>query len=231
MSRARIGEAERGLTMRAAAKPAVAMESRAAVAVGLPKSDSAEVLVARVKQVVPLVSIECVDSIERLLHAAKSEHAELIVVDDRILGSGPLAESVEPLAAIAPVVMIAAYERHGEIGRLMAAGRADFVPRSGDWERFAASLIERRLRTVETRTGGGADGSGDDMGEIFRHEINNPLTGILGNAELLLAHSDKFPAAETQRIRTVVELAVRLRETVRRISDRWGKTRDVTRDS
>ncbi|MGZ4391837.1 MAG: histidine kinase dimerization/phospho-acceptor domain-containing protein, partial [Gaiellaceae bacterium] len=25
------------------------------------------------------------------------------------------------------------------------------------------------------------------MATIFRHEINNPLTGILGNAELLLA--------------------------------------------
>src|SRR5690348_446273 len=124
MSRAKIGEAEGGLTMRAATKPALVMERRAAVAVGLPTADSAEVLVERVKEVVPSVAIACVDTVERLLHAAKNERAELIVVDDRILGSGPLAESIEPLAAIAAVVLIAAYERHGEIGRLVAAGRA-----------------------------------------------------------------------------------------------------------
>jgi len=59
----------------------------------------------------------------------------------------------------------------------------------------------------------------EDIGEIFLQEINNPLTGMLGNAELLLAHSDRLPAAETQRIRTVVELALRLRETVRRVSN------------
>jgi len=26
----------------------------------------------------------------------------------------------------------------------------------------------------------------EDFGEVLRHELNNPLTGILGNAELLL---------------------------------------------
>lgn len=226
MSRAKIGEMEAGPTMRAAAKRARAMEARAAVAFGLPNTDSAQLLAERVRQVLPSVSITCMDTFERLLHAAKTQQPEVIVVDDWILGGAPLAESIEELTAIAPVVLIAGYERQGQIERLVAAGQTDFVPRSGDWQLFAASLIERRLRSVDARTGRArvwTDGSDDDLGEIFRHEINNPLTGILGNAELLLAHSDRFPAAETQRIRTVVELAVRLRETVRRFSDRWAK--------
>ncbi len=58
-----------------------------------------------------------------------------------------------------------------------------------------------------------------DLGEIFRHEINNPLTGILGNAELLLAHRERLNSMDTQRLQTVVGLAVRLRETIRRLSD------------
>ena len=61
----------------------------------------------------------------------------------------------------------------------------------------------------------------DDVAEIFRHEINNPLTGILGNAELLLSHGVRLPTAGTQRLQTVVDLAVRLRETIRRLSDAW----------
>lgn len=58
-----------------------------------------------------------------------------------------------------------------------------------------------------------------DAGEIFRHEIKNPLTGILGNAELVLPHRDRLPAIDTQRLQTVVDPAVRLRETVRRLSN------------
>ena len=59
-----------------------------------------------------------------------------------------------------------------------------------------------------------------DLGEVFRHEINNPLTGILGNAELLLSQlRDKLPPLSVQRLETVVDLAVRLREKVRRLAE------------
>jgi two-component system NtrC family sensor kinase len=56
------------------------------------------------------------------------------------------------------------------------------------------------------------------------HEINNPLTGILGNAELLLARRDRLSAVDTQRLQTVVDLAIRLRETIRRLSNAWEKS-------
>lgn len=46
-------------------------------------------------------------------------------------------------------------------------------------------------------------------------------TGILGNAELLLTRKDRLSAIETQRLQTVVDLAVRLRETIRRVSNSW----------
>lgn len=58
----------------------------------------------------------------------------------------------------------------------------------------------------------------EDFGELLRHEVNNPLTGILGNAELLLARRDHLPPGAVERLETIAELAVRLRETVRRLS-------------
>ena len=66
----------------------------------------------------------------------------------------------------------------------------------------------------------------EDFGEVLRHELNNPLTGILGNAELLLAevrrkNDGKLPQGGQQRIETIAALAVRLRETVRRLSLEW----------
>jgi signal transduction histidine kinase len=57
-----------------------------------------------------------------------------------------------------------------------------------------------------------------EFAEVLRHEINNPLTGILGNAEMVLAHRDRLPAAAAKRLEIVVDLAVRLRETIRRLS-------------
>jgi nitrogen-specific signal transduction histidine kinase len=56
------------------------------------------------------------------------------------------------------------------------------------------------------------------VAEIFRHEINNPLTGIPGKAELVLAHENRMSVTDIQRLRTIVDLAVRLRETIRRLT-------------
>jgi signal transduction histidine kinase len=66
----------------------------------------------------------------------------------------------------------------------------------------------------------------EDFGQILRHELNNPLTGILGNAELLLAEirrsgDDRIPRGGPQRLETIAALAVRMRETIRRISQEW----------
>jgi len=63
----------------------------------------------------------------------------------------------------------------------------------------------------------------ENFGELLRHERNNPLTGILGNAELLLAearrHQDgPFSEAGLKRLETIAALAVRMRETARRLS-------------
>lgn len=64
-----------------------------------------------------------------------------------------------------------------------------------------------------------------DFGEVLRHELNNPLTGILGNAELLLVEVQRkqleLPEQACSRIETIAALAVRMRETVRRLSDDW----------
>ena len=66
---------------------------------------------------------------------------------------------------------------------------------------------------------------GRDFGEVLRHELNNPLTGILGNSELLLLEVRRgrltLPANALQRLEVIAELAVRMRETVRQLSDRW----------
>lgn len=50
-----------------------------------------------------------------------------------------------------------------------------------------------------------------------RHEINNPLTGVIGQAQLLL-REDLSPAAR-RRVETIEQLAGRIRDTVARLRE------------
>jgi signal transduction histidine kinase len=50
-----------------------------------------------------------------------------------------------------------------------------------------------------------------------RHEINNPLTGVLGQAQLLL-REELSPSAR-RRIETIEQLAGRIRDTVAQLRD------------
>ncbi len=126
------------------------------------------------------------------------------------------------LVKIAPVVVVAAPGRQSELTALLTSGAADFVARIGDFVPVAVGLVERRVRLakmgmLDYAAGTNSDCS-TDFGEILRHEVNNPLTGILGNAEMLLAKRDRLPPSAIERLETIAHLAVRLREIVRRLS-------------
>jgi signal transduction histidine kinase len=174
-----------------------------------------------------------------LLEEAAVEEPEL---------EGPLARAprldavVSSLAVHAPVVVIGPTERQEEMAALVSAGAADYVARGAGCLEAAMGLVERRLRQARLMTDSAArfaeserkaaNSSGnEDFGEVLRHELNNPLTGILGNAELLLAEmrrkSDgRMPQGGQRRVETIAALAVRLRETVRRLSEKWEARRD-----
>ncbi|MGB6200880.1 MAG: histidine kinase dimerization/phospho-acceptor domain-containing protein [Candidatus Acidiferrales bacterium] len=141
-----------------------------------------------------------------------------------------LLSTIPLLTKFAPVVVAAEPERQFELAFLIASGAVDFVARTEPFLPIAAGLLERRMRPAETTADGRVrfpgDSVNDDFGEILRHEVNNPLTGILGNAELLLARRNKLPPATVTRLQTIAELAVRLRETVRRLSNAWDTRPD-----
>ena len=176
------------------------------------------------------IAADLPDLIERM----EQDSPLVILLDGDLFRDAPLSELLRQLTKTAPVILLAAPERQGEILRMVAEGEVEFVVRQGEFVPLAACLMERRLRWAQRS--GSAGGSPwaempEDVAEIFRHEINNPLTGILGNAELLLSHGVRLPAADTQRLQTVVDLAVRLRETIRRLSDAWDSQTRVPKSS
>jgi signal transduction histidine kinase len=142
------------------------------------------------------------------------------------LGDDTLESAVALLSETAPVVVAAAREKQAGMAFLITSGAVDFVARTGRYLPIVAGMLDRRVRMAERVTGMvqfSRDELSGDFGEILRHEVNNPLTGILGNTELLLARRDRLPPSAVERLETIAELAVRLRETVRRLSNAWDE--------
>lgn len=152
---------------------------------------------------------------------------------------------VSSLAAYAPVVVLGTAGSSPELSALVAAGAADYVSASEESLRTASSLVRHRLVQAQAILCGSpftedhqdlqiAARMQEDFGEILRHELNNPLTGILGNAELLLAEvrrcgDSSLPNGGLQRIETIAALAVRMRETIRLLSQEWEGRRSSIR--
>ena len=62
-----------------------------------------------------------------------------------------------------------------------------------------------------------------------RHEINNPLTGVIGQAQLLL-REELSPTAR-RRVETIEQLAGRIRDTVARLREVQRPHQNYTAES
>ena len=56
-----------------------------------------------------------------------------------------------------------------------------------------------------------------DLVARIRHEINNPLTGVLGQAQLLLR--EELSERSRKRVKTIEDLALRLRDVVAQLRE------------
>lgn len=74
-------------------------------------------------------------------------------------------------------------------------------------ERLRSLVIEQETRLTEIA----------DLVANVRHEINNPLTGVLGQAQLLLR--EELSESARRRIETIERLATRIRDTVARLRE------------
>jgi signal transduction histidine kinase len=192
-------------------------------------------------------SVGTLDAARRIVEDAApavillTETAQTLGAGERHERAERLDVAVSSLATYAPVVVIGDAQHQTELSGLVAAGSADYVVRTGGCLTVALGLVERRLRKAKhdahpqpapeaSLEGPRKDAlvalNREDFGEVLRHELNNPLTGILGNAELLLSEiqrkSDgRLPQGAPQRLETIASLAVRLRESVRRLSTEW----------
>jgi signal transduction histidine kinase len=139
-----------------------------------------------------------------------------------------LEPTVASLTEHAPVVVVASVQHQEALAFLIGAGAVDLVARMGNFVPVTVGLVVRRAQIGEQASSAGPAERerSRDFGEMLRHEVNNPLTGILGNAEMLLKLRAELTPQAVARLETIAELAVRLRETIRRLSDCWEEQHD-----
>jgi signal transduction histidine kinase len=65
----------------------------------------------------------------------------------------------------------------------------------------------------------------------MRHNLNNALTSVLGNAELLLFEPGQLSAQSLEQIRTIHSMALRINEIMQRFSSLASEIRDAEKAS
>ena len=183
----------------------------------------------------PDVQVSAVGTVEAALQLVQRAAPNVILLAESLSESDMHGENarldkiVKALGMFAPVVVMGTAGRDVGLNALIAADAADYVPKAEGCMTVALGLLERRLdraRRIADSSPGQLDGWSKDFAEVLRHELNNPLTGILGNAELLLAEINRkkdgrLPFGGLERVETIAALAMRMRETVRQLSHQW----------
>lgn len=115
-------------------------------------------------------------------------------------------------AGWAPFCVLVPPGREEQAALLLDSRVAECVLQTGNYHRLLPPLLRRSLRRQET--------SREEVARVIRHEMNNPLTGVLGNAELILAEGPTLPEKVRERLGTIIHLTVRLRDVVKNLEQR-----------
>ena len=124
------------------------------------------------------------------------------------------------------VLVVTARETRDDLAEVLDAGADDYVAKPSTPENLRARLeiAARRIAQDEARRAAEAElararwlaGIGETT-IALEHEINNPLSALLGHAELLLMDRN-LSADQREQLQVIREQAARIAEVVRRLA-------------
>ena len=118
------------------------------------------------------------------------------------------------------ILVVTGRDTAGDLDDVLNAGADDYVTKPTTGQRLLA-----RMRIAQNRMAADAElrrarylaGIGEAM-ITLQHEINNPLTGLLGTAELaLMEHKEK--GLPTEDLNTIISQAQRISDLVKRMGE------------
>lgn len=124
------------------------------------------------------------------------------------------------------VLVVTGRDGREDLAEMLDAGADDFVAKPASPENLRARLAiaERRIRQDEARRAAETElakarwlaGIGETT-IALEHEINNPLSALLGHAELLLMDDD-ITTGQREQLGIIQEQAARIADVVRRLA-------------
>ena len=124
------------------------------------------------------------------------------------------------------VIVVTARDGREDLTAVLAAGADDYVTKPSSPENLRARLEIAQQRIIQNAARRTAEaelararwlaGIGETT-IALEHEINNPLSALLGNAELLLME-DGLSEEQEQQVRVIREQAARIADVVKRLA-------------
>ena len=119
-----------------------------------------------------------------------------------------------------PIIMISAKTELGDKLQGMDVGANDYITKPFNPEELLARVAAHlRIKSLEEELSAKKElEAALKMSVTLQHEINNPLTGIIGNMELLRTWKELDPKDVDAAIVDVLALSLRIKEIVKQLS-------------
>ena len=167
--------------------------------------------------------------------AEAASESDLVVIGP--LREGKLAEILESMPSATAVILCAPSDAKELTALRKTYPRLLHVPLREDWTQVVLLVAGESLRRAEAlrlaqqaemRASKNANQAvlGRYMIDM-RHSLNNAMTSLLGNAELLLLEPGELSARSLAQIKTIHTMALRINEMMQRFSSLASEMREV----
>jgi PleD family two-component response regulator len=167
---------------------------------------------------------EAASGLQALEVVNEEPHPDLIILDIMM----PEMDGYEVCQALKakeetrhiPVIMLTARNTTEDMVRGLNCGASDYITKPVNFEELTARIrTHLRIKQLERESVKKEKlESILQMSVSMRHELNNPLTGVLGMAELLAMDED-MPKAKRIEMATIIrDQSIRIREIVQKMS-------------